>query len=409
MSTVWRWLSRLLLVPVFLIALVAAIWAYGRLTSPTPQQEAAIALMHEAPVGDGENGYPILLSLPPAPAGAMPEILNCGEPARPCLAAVEAAPEASAAALLPYLARLDTAERALHAPVFRDTRADVDPATAPLPSFQPVTQLDARRALAFNAGDTVGALAAACDDALGAMRWARSPNTLIDGMIGIAAFRQFSLLIAEMRQRAPADPLPASCMALSVAPDAAVEGTLCPAMRGEFRFLQGALRSMGADLPAGSGPEWLRPLLHDEEWLLARSAERFVGTCGPAAEAAAREDRPALFAPVRQRWVDRVSFPVSVVLDQIAEPAYQPYPERQLDFVAMRRLLAAFLQMEAMAPALSNVERFEALPPALRDGPRPLVLAEDGASVSVLLRSNRAEAEGGDARLPLPQRIPTRL
>lgn len=35
MTTVWRWFSRILLVLLAMLALLAAVWAYGRLTSPT--------------------------------------------------------------------------------------------------------------------------------------------------------------------------------------------------------------------------------------------------------------------------------------------------------------------------------------------------------------------------------------
>jgi len=407
MATLIRMLSRLFLVVLLLLGIIAAIWAYGRLTSPTAAQREAIALMQaEAPgPGAGENGFPALLDLPSAPQGPVPAALNCGIPPQPtCIALIESAPEAGAAAIESYRARLEAAAHALHAPVFRDVRENTG--ATDLPAFQPLTQLDSLRALDFAAGDTLGALSAACADARGAARWAVNPNTLIEGMLGVIVFREQSALIAEMRRQAPGDALPESCLVLAEPPDAAKEGTLCAAMRGEYRWLVRLLRASGSEIPPSAGPQWMEPVLHDVDWLLARSAERFSATCGPAAEAAAREDRAAGFARVEQRWVDHVAFPVSVVLDHVAEPAYLPYPERQLDFVAQRRVLAAMLQMDAMAPALTNAERFAALPAALRDGPRPLVLADDGASVSVPLRSRRSEQEGGEFRLPLPALTP---
>ena len=400
MATFTRVLSRLFLVLLLLLAVLAAIWAYGRLTSPTAAQREAIALMQSPPVGEGENGFPTMLALPKAP-GPFPPGMNCGNPTQPsCIDAIEAAPEAHAAALGPFRPQLEAAARALHAPVFRDLRTGTG--VNDLPAYAPVMQLDSLRALDFAAGDTLGALSAACADAQGAARWATNPNTLLEGMLGVAAFHGSAALIADMRRRAPLDALPASCAALAEAPDAAAEGTLCGAMRGEFRWLSQLLPASPHDIPSEAGPRWMAPLLHDIDWLLARSAERYAGTCGPAAEAAARYDRAAGFAPVEQRWVDRVAFPASVMLDRIAEPALFDYPERQLDFVAQRRLLAALLQMDAMAPTLSSAERFAALPAALRDGPRPLALADDGASVSVPLRARRSKQEGSEFRLPLP-------
>lgn len=402
MATFTRVLSRLFLVLLLLLAVLVAIWAYGRLTSPTAAQREAIALMQSPPVGEGENGFPTMLALPKAP-GPFPPGMNCGNPTQPsCIDAIEAAPEAHAAALGPFRPQLEAAARALHAPVFRDLRTGTG--VNDLPAYAPVTQLDSLRALDFAAGDTLGALSAACADAIGAARWARDPNTLLEGMLGIATFRQHAALIADMRRRAPMDALPPGCAALAEIPDAAAEGTLCGAMRGEYRWLSEILPAANDPIPAGSGPQWMAPLLHDVDWLLARTAERFATTCGSAAEAMASEDRPVDFARVERRWVDRVAFPVSVMLDEIAEPAFFDYPERQLDFVAQRRLLAAVLQMDAMASTLSNAERFAALPAALRDGPRPLALEDNGASLSVPLRSKRSEADDGEARLPLPER-----
>lgn len=403
MSTVWRWLSRLLLVLFALLVIVAAIWSYARLTSPTDAQRAAIAAMQRDPPGQGENGYPLLLALPEAPSGPAPEALNCDPSSKPdCLALIEAAPEASAAAIEPYRARLEAAARALHAPVFRDLREGRD--ADALPAFAPVLQLDSLRALDFLAGDTAGALASACADAAGAARWATNPNTLIDGMIGVAMFRSQAQLIAGMRRRASEDALPPACQALAEPPDAAREGTLCEAMRGEHRWLAGMLPSIQDELPHGSGPAWMAPLLHDVDWLLARSAERYVATCGPDAEAAARADRPTDIARIDVRWVDRIGFPVSAVLDDIASPALQDYPERQLDFVAMRRLLAAYLQMATMDPALSSKQRFDALPAPLRDGPRALALSDDDRTLSVALRSRRYEDADDALRLVFPDR-----
>lgn len=398
-----RWLSRFALVLLALVAVLAAIWAYARLSSPTAAQQAAMALMQQDAPGEGENGYPLLLALPEGPPGPLPEALNCGSsPQADCLALIEAAPEASAAAIEPYRMRLEAAARALHAPVFRDLREGR--ATDALPAFAPVLQLESLRALDFLAGNTTGALASACEDAAGAARWAANPNTLIDAMVGVAAFRSQALLIAEMRHRAPAEALPSACLPLAEPPDASRDGTLCEAMRGEYRWLSGMLPSIQDELPQGSGPAWMAPLLHDVDWLLARSAERYAATCGPDAEAAARADRPASFARIEVRWVDRIGFPVSAVLDDIAEPAFQDYPDRQLDFVAQRRLLAAFLQMEAMDPALDNAARFAALPADLRDGPRPLRLADGGTGLAVPLRARGSGGEAGLRVLPLPAR-----
>lgn len=402
MSTVWRWLSRLLMVLLVLVVLLAAIWSYGRLTSPTPAQQAAIAVMQQDEAGDAsaENGFPWMMALPEAP-GAFPPAVNCGNAADDhCIAKIEATPEASAAALEPFRPQLEAAARALHAPVFRDPRASSPMGVDDIPPFQAVVQLDSLRALDFAAGDTAGALSSACEDADGAARWAAKPDTLIQAMVAIAAFRQHSALIADMRRRAPGDALPPSCVALAEPPDAAAEGLLCPALRGEWRYLQRTLPSLGSGMLKAEGGSWgerLTPLMHDTEWMLAQAARAFSAVCGESAKQAARDDRAVALAPAEPRWVDYVAFPTSVLLADIAAPAYLHYTERQLDFVAQRRLLAAFLQMNAMDAALTPAQRFEALPETLRGGPRPLRFDASTGRLGVPLRGRTNGEDGGEA------------
>jgi hypothetical protein len=134
MSTVWRWLSRLLLLLLVLVAGVAAIWAYGRMTSPTAEQRAAIAVMQVDEPGEGENGFDLMVALPPEPEPRLADVLRCDE-RESCIAAIEAAPEASAAAIEASRARLEAAARALRAPVFRNLRNVGVPGVSDLPSY----------------------------------------------------------------------------------------------------------------------------------------------------------------------------------------------------------------------------------------------------------------------------------
>lgn len=403
MTTVWRWFSRILLVLLAMLALLAAVWAYGRLTSPTPEQQAAIAEMQaRAPMPEGDNGFELLMALPAAPADGAPPLPVCGD-GTSCIDVIESAPEQSSAAIVAWRPWLEANARALRAPAFRDLRTDASVADS-LPAYRGMVQLRLLRAFDFATGQTAAALEAACEDARGAIRRASDPDILIDGMIGIAMFRLQAALIADMRRRAPQDPLPTSCAALAEPPDPAVEGTLCPGMRGEWRWLARVVDDLNAQGPSDT-PEWATPLLHDPDWLLARAAERYAPHCTEAAVEAAREDRPTGFAHVAPRWVDHVSHPVSLTLDTIAEPAYTPYAERQLDHVAWRRLLAALLRMEAMETSLTNAQRFEALPAELRDGPRPLRFDADAHALRVALRGRQHDGtQGGEAMLPLPRR-----
>lgn len=395
MSTVWRWLSRLLMALLVPVVLLAAIWSYGRLTSPTPAQREAVALMTARPAPPaGDNGFVMLMALPEAPDDGAPPMPVCGDEVS-CIDVIEAAPEQASAAIAARRDWLESGALALRAPAFRDLRTEATVADS-LPPYLAMSQTRVLRAFDFATGQTTAALAAACEDALGSVRRAADPDVLIDGMLGIAILRQHAALIAEMRRRAPADPLPTACLALANPPDPAAEGTLWPALRGEWSWLTRVMADMNAQVPS-EAPAWSLPVLHDPEWLLARTAERFAPHCGAAAADAARADRVTEFALIEPRWVDRVAQPVSVILDQVASPAYTDYAERQLDFVAQRRLLAAFLQMDAMDAALTPAQRFEALPETLRAGPRPLRFNASMGRLSVPLRGRNGGKDGGEA------------
>ncbi len=404
MTVLWRWMSRLLMIVLALVLILAAIWTYGRLTSPTPAQIAAVAVMQERePLPPGENGFELLMAAPALPKGGVPSALQCGD-SDPCIAQIEKAPEANAAAIDAIRPTLVAAERALRAPAFRDTREDVA-FDSLLPPFQVVTALDSLRAFDFATGQTLAALDATCTDTLSAVRWARESDSLIHGMIGLALFRQNARLIAEMRQRAPTDALPASCVALALAPDPAVDGLMCNAMRGEWRFMNAALPSLMArgqkqdSALARLGSK----ITVDTEWQMAATAESFATACGDAAREAAREDRLLVLPPATTRWVDQVAYPASVVLLDIASPAYADYFDRQLDYVAQRRLLAALLQMDAMDVELDAAARFDALPTALRDGPRPLRFDAATSTLRVAQRGRYStQIADGEMVLPLP-------
>ncbi len=378
--------------------MVAALYAYGRLTTPTPSQRDAIALMSVMPPPvDGENGF--LLLMPAKTTSEWPEGLRCGATGR-CLDAVQSAPEAHERALMANAEALDLAERALRAPTFRNPEIVPRP-DAVLPPFQAITRLPARRAFDFLAGREAEALDASCQDAAGLVRWTQAQDSLIHAMITVVAFEQVAGLIAEMRRRAPTLPLPDSCAVLATLPDPGVEGLVCDSVRTEWRMMSGISDTVIDHVPSAqrTGLRWM----HSPEQFAARSAERLAGYCGTAAVAdAARDAIDGLRLGVPPRMIDRLSFPVSHILDEVANVSYQDYWERQLDHVARRRLFSAWMQMEAMDPGLSPRQRFLALPASLRDGPRALRLDAEAPALVVALRGRRQNgSQGGDAVLPL--------
>ncbi len=395
MARLWRWISRLLIAMAIGGLAVAAIWSYGRLSTPTAAHEAALALMQE-PSADtsGENGFRLLLALPEVPEGGLPAALRCGD-SNGCLETVEAAPELHAKLTDTWGPVLLQAQRALRAPVFRDDREEIG-FSSPFPSFEPATNLDTLRALEFLNADSQKALAESCLDARAATRWVTAKHTLITGRVGMAIFRQHARLIADMRRRAPQDPLPPECMALAQAPDPAVEGTLCNALRGDWHYQQRTLRDwLREEAETQSTPRrWMSAAVMDADWMLASTAEHFAPACGEEARQAAVEDRVFLLSPPPIRWVDRVAYSVSSMLVDIAVPTYVDYFADQLDYVAQRRVLAAFLQMESMDSGLEPAARFAALTAALRDGPRPLRHDPVQGEISVEQRSRSNLARG---------------
>ena len=404
MPMAWRWLSRGLIVLLIGVLLLAAVWTYGRLTSPTESQREAVAVMQaQLPMPEGDNGFDLLMALPPAPESPWPTSLQCYE-ASACLDAAQSASAEDVATLQLWRPRLEVAERALHAPAFRDTREHA-PFNESAPAFRDVMRLDSLRALQFAAGQTGQALDNACTDALGASRLAAEPDSFFPAMIGIAVFRKQAALIADMRSRAPTDTLPASCMALAKAPDPAVEASFCAVIRGEWRYQQRTLSDLTARIKQEQSALMRLGsiVVHDLDWHAATAAEAFSSACTDEARLAAREDHVYGFVAPKIRWVDRVAYAASSILMDISLTGYTFYFERQLDHVARRRLLAALLQMDAMDVTLTSQQRFDSLPAELRDGPRPLALAADGSAMTVPISSRRAEEQEPDgARLPLP-------
>ena len=218
-------------------------------------------------------------------------------------------------------------------------------------------------------------------------------------------FRDTAWLIGEMRAPDPSVPLPVACAPLMDVPDPATEGAACAMLAAEWRHRQRVMPAMEAKARGGGLSGLLQPVLHDGRWLAARSAERFATACGAAGAEAARADRlPTLSAPPR-RGVDHVAFPLSIRLDGLEAPAYGVYIERLLDHAARRRLLAAGLRMGAMDPAMAGTARFEALPEALRGGPRPLAFDARNGTLLVPMRGPQTHLPTGavaEERLRIP-------
>jgi hypothetical protein len=400
MSTARRRVIGLVGLLVMLVAVPIVLVPYARWTAPTDAQRAAIALMAaRAPEPAGENGYPMLMAFPTS-SDSWPDSLQCRD-APSCIDRVAEHPAAHAAVLRKQSPLLKQAERALRAPVFRSPENALR-LDARLPSFQWVIRLAPLRAQTYLGGDTAAALSDACQDAVDFGRWSRAADHLVQAMIAAEGLRQWSGMIADMRRRDPDTPLPSSCKPLLDAPAPASEGLVCEGIRGEWRSISSwnPMQPLGK-YPAGA-VRWAGPI-HDPEQYAGRLAERFAGYCGPEAEAdAVRDaiDRGRLDPPPRA--IDLVAFPVTAwIVEDTGGLAYVDYWERQLDVLAMRRLLAAQLRIGVVGNAKEARSRFAALPVALRKAHRPLRLTDDGLAIAVRLRSERFTEDDDERVLPL--------
>ena len=388
------------------LALVA-VWlpitliVYARLTAPTAAQRAAIAVVSPwTPPPPGENGFTILKALRDRD-GDWPTSATCRD-AESCIERVRSNEAQFSAAIREHAAVLDEAERALRAPIFRNPVRDVT-IDAVLPPFQIVMRLPLVRAQAHVMGERTAALAATCRDAGDFVRWSRDHDSVIHAMIAAEGFAQSAALIAEMRQAEPAGELPQACVPLLEIPDPAADGLICDGARTEWRVFSSWLPGLQSD-GSFEQPSLWAALTHHPEQFSGRLAERFAGFCGVDAANDARDDGIDLLridpAP---RAIDRIAFPVTdIMAEDTGGATYVRYWERQLDLIALRRLLAATLRVGPVRDADEAAARFAALPPSLRDGPRPLQLDADGRSLVVILRAERFEPIGGAMRFGLP-------
>jgi hypothetical protein len=159
-------------------------------------------------------------------------------------------------------------------------------------------------------------------------------------------------LFAEMLAQVPRDyPLPASCND-AFAPLTDDELSMCRAMRGEFRFMQAALREARRDgIDGDEGPlmRIVQGLYFDIETTEADRAEDLAWYCGDEARTSMRDDIPAQ-SPAPQKDLFRfqcIANAAGCILAQIAAPSFDSYPRKIQDANAKLRLLALLVRLRA--------------------------------------------------------------
>lgn len=446
MRTAYKWVVWALGALVVLLGLA---WGLSRLLGPTAAQEAALAAMHDPPMA-GRNAFGALWLLPyeipeaqreavlaedlrrfraaatPGPdagiaaapvaissaEGRFPQIrlsadeaaLFCGGRGG-CLAKVAADRERYAALIARHAGLIDRAE-ALSAYDHIAHPASETLIDVILPPYQHGKLPATRHALLFVDGRRDEAFEGTCR---GIATWrrlgARSDN-LIARMIGTAyAADVYGALFAEMLARVPRDyPLPASC-AQAFAPITDDEQSLCRAMRGEFRFLQAALRDAGRNgLDGDDGPlmRIFQGLYFDIDTTEADRAEDLAWYCGDEARTRMRADLPvSLPAPDKDLLrFQCIANAAGCVLARIAAPSFEPYSLKVQDGNAKLRLLALLVRLRAdAAGARPFAERLQAHAGEVGSAQRRPVLEAGGRSLQLRMFDRQ---KGETWSIPLP-------
>ena len=282
---------------------------------------------------------------------------------------------------------------------------------APLPAYQPLTQLMTRDAWRFANGQVDVALAGTCARVAQGRRMIEAGDSLIGSMVGAALVQGHATLLAEMLAELPRDhALPAQCGAAFELPMSLDEG-VCRTMLSEARFMAGGLRTQVAAQVAQDAmdtkvPTWASRLLFDPERTAARIAPKFAWYCGEQARALLVQDQPLLDpAPPPSRWsLQCASNPIGCILADIAAPAYSDYALRLQDSDARLRTTAALLWLREQ-PGAMDAATLAQLPSAMQSPARPLHLDALAGTLGTALHDQagkRNQRHDGTWAVPLP-------
>jgi hypothetical protein len=432
-----------------LVLLSGLVWGLSRLLGPTAAQEAALAAMDDPPM-TGRNAFGAMWLMPydipeaqreavlaedlrrfraagppepdsgttaapmavssaegrfPATALTADEVnLHCGS-AGGCLEKV-AADRARYAALVERHARLIDRAEALSAYdhiAHPTSEALID---VVLPPYQLGRLPATRHALLFVDGRRGEALDGTCRAIATWRRLGARSDNLIARMIGIAyAADVHGALFAEMLAQVPRDePLPASCTQ-AFAPIGDDELSMCRAMRGEFRFLQSALREArrrGLDGDEGPVTRTLQGLYFDIETTEADRAEDLAWYCSDEARTRMRADLP-VSSPAPEKDLFRfqcIANAAGCILAQIAAPSFESYPRRVQDANAKLRLLALLVRLRAETDdARPFAERLRAHAADVGSAQRRPAVDAGGRTLQLRLFDTQ---KGETWRVPLP-------
>lgn len=429
-----RWLKRLGMGLLVAVLVIAALWTWSRLRGPTPTQRAALELMEAPNAFAGRNAFDAIWLLPydvpdeaiaavadadmaavaEAPPGTpIMQVTSAkgrfadlrtsdGAPApcsgngEGCLAKVRADPEGSAtwrrqnAALVE---RVQALSRYDH--IASRLPAKVD---APFLPLQALSLPLSANAVDFVQANPLAALASACRDMDTLRRIGTKSDLLITRMLAIAYVTDgYGRLLADMLGALPRDtPLPATCEAAFRAPSAD-EGSICPAMRGEFAQSMGAVDSI-PEMREANAWSWL---VLDRAGVRASMAEQMAPPCEVEDVDLAADQRLVLTRTPLPAWrrFECVANSVGCLLSDVAGPAYYGYAWRAQDQNARLQLLGTLAWLREQPDEGTLAERLARRPGGLRSPARDITVTADGRSLEIAQYDTRL---GDTWSLPLP-------
>lgn len=248
----------------------------------------------------------------------------------------------------------------------------------------------AAHAQVYLQGDANAAMTGLCRDAGTARMLMAHSDNLFLAMVGGKMLASNTRLLASVLTELPADtPLPTNCDAALSVPSG-MEMSTCTGMRGEF--------ANGAALSRANTREFRKAksrLLFSETKTNARQAETMAWSCLPENLQKIGEDRVLPPPGYPSLWrLECAANAIGCVLSSIAAPVYHGYIARQQDNGAHVHLLQSVLWLREHAAEQTNqplAKRLQALPPALRQGPRSLRASADGSALELPAYSPQAK------------------
>ena len=439
MGKVFRWLA-LALGSLGLVAIVA--FAIARMSGPSKEEKAALALLEEPAPPPGRNAFASLWLMPyPVPEAKLEAILAedvrrftqrkttaqtdveplpiftsiaakqypaapepdreryCKWRDRDCLAKVRAEPNAYADFLeadATLLARAATISGYSHVRSPFPQRMDV-----PFPPYQHLSRPLTRHAHAFVTGDTDTALNGACRDISTARMLIAHGDNLISSMIGAVMLQGNAALLADMLAELPGErPLPPSCTA-ALAPQQPNEFSTGQAMRGEARLVFESMKEINTSRNP-TGKAWqapLVPIFYDYEDTIARMAPRLAWYCGKNAEAAIAADRPVQSPQSSGMSIGCMDNFIGCVLVEVGNVSFDEYQHRLQDAGLRLKAASTIAWLRDQPGDETMATRLARRPQSMRSPAREIRIGKDGQSLEIDVFDDR---DGPTWQLALP-------